>query len=108
MQFLHDVLAVDSIVTHFIVKVIQFPNIGKHLTIAAYRTVSMIIAQAHIAELKTSLSSNEYNFENIRLAIQILTSNRNCVADSRDLSTSAQGTQKAISCLFLIRIIYCN
>ncbi|CAF1349888.1 unnamed protein product [Rotaria sp. Silwood1] len=100
MQTPQDELLVGSVATQLIVKMSRFGDTKEHSSIAACRTVSMIMAQAHVEQLKSFLNINGFNFEEICLAIQVLKSNRNSATYPTDPSTSSLDIKNAIDRLF--------
>jgi len=100
LQVTRDELLLSTLATQLVIKMSRFVNINEHPSIAACRTISMIMAQANVHQLKMFLDENGYNLEEICLAVQVLKRNRNCAAHPNDPSTSFTDIQNAINHLF--------
>jgi hypothetical protein len=100
MQISTDELLLGSVATQLIIKMGRVENTTEHPSIAACRTVSMIMMQPHVEQLKSFLDVHGYKLEEICLAVQVLKNNRNSAAHPNDPFTSPINIQDAINHLF--------
>jgi len=99
-QIPQDELLLGSVATQIIIKMSRFQQIMEDPRLTACRTMSMVMADPHIEQLKAFLGEHGYNIEEMRLAIQVLKSNRIAAAHPSDPTTTSPEIQTAIDRLF--------